>query len=162
MNLPHDHNYPSCACTGDWIPESFSRRAFLNRVGMGLGTMAVADMLNPHVAQASAVQSSKMYMPHFEHKAKRVIYLFQSGGPSQLDLYDYKPLLNERNGEELPASVRAGQRLTAMSGNQSSLPMAGSHFTFTQHGQSGAWLSDLLPHTAKMADDICFIKSMHT
>ena len=162
MNLPHDHTDPSCACTGDWIPESFSRRAFLNRVGMGLGTMAVADMLNPHVAQASTAPSSKMYRPHFEPKAKRVIYLFQSGGPSQLDLYDYKPLLNERNGEELPASVRAGQRLTAMSGNQSSLPMAGSHFTFTQHGQSGAWLSDLLPHTAKMADDICFIKSMHT
>ncbi len=157
MNTPHK---PSCECTGEWTPDSFSRRSFLNRVGMGLGTMALADMLNPQSAQATV--SNKAYLPHFAPKAKRVIYLFQSGGPSQLDLYDYKPLLNKRNGEELPDSVRAGQRLTAMSGNQSSLPMAGSIFKFKQHGQSGAWLSDLLPHTAKMADDMCFIKSMHT
>jgi hypothetical protein len=157
MNTPHE---PSCECTGEWTPDSFNRRSFLNRVGMGLGTMALADMLNPQSAQATV--SNKAYLPHFAPKAKRVIYLFQSGGPSQLDLYDYKPLLNKRNGEELPDSVRAGQRLTAMSGNQSSLPMAGSIFKFKQHGQSGAWLSDLLPHTAKMADDMCFIKSMHT
>ena len=79
-----------------------------------------------------------------------------------MDLFDYRPLLNEKHGTELPAEVRMGQRLTAMSGNQSSLPLVGSPFNFQQHGQSGAWLSDLLPHTAKIADDLCFIKSMHT
>ena len=160
MNQSHDQHDP--ACTGAWTPESFSRRNFLNRVGMGLGTMALADLLQPASAQAATPQLGNAHLPHFAPKAKRVIYLFQSGGPSQLDLYDYKPMLNKRNGEELPDSVRAGQRLTAMSGNQSSLPMAGSHFKFKQHGQSGAWLSEILPHTAKVADDICFIKSMHT
>ena len=101
-------------------------------------------------------------LPHFTPKAKRIIYLFQSGGPSQLDLYDYKPLLNQRHGEQLPDSVRGGQRLTGMSGNQSSIPIAGSPFKFSQHGRSGAWYSELLPHTAKIADDLCIIRSMHT
>jgi hypothetical protein len=95
-------------------------------------------------------------------KAKRVIYLFQSGGPSQMDLLDYKPLLNEKHGEQLPAEVRGEQRLTGMSGNQSSLPLAGSPFKFSQHGQSGHWMSDLLPHTAKIADELCVVKSMYT
>jgi hypothetical protein len=95
-------------------------------------------------------------------KAKRVIYLFQSGGPSQMDLYDYKPLLNKMNGEQLPDSVRQGQRLTGMSGNQASLPLAGSAFKFAQHGQSGAWVSELLPHIASIADELCFVKSMYT
>jgi len=145
-------------CTGEWDPAELSRRAFLNRVGLGLGGMAFADMLNPAAASAGAMEG----LPHFAPKAKRVIYLFQSGGPSQLDLFDYKPLLNERNGEELPDSVRKGQRLTGMSANQASLPMAGSIFEFKQHGESGQWISDLLPHTAKIADDLCIIKSMYT
>jgi hypothetical protein len=85
-----------------------------------------------------------------------------SGGPSQLDLFDYKPLLNKLNGQDLPASVRMGQRLTGMSANQATLPMAGSIFKFARHGQSGAWISDLLPHTAKIADDLCFLKSLRT
>jgi len=85
-----------------------------------------------------------------------------SGGPSQMDLFDYKPALNRLNGQELPASVRMGQRLTTMSANQSSLPLAGSIFKFAQHGRSGAWVSELLPHTAKVVDDLCFIKSLHT
>jgi hypothetical protein len=85
-----------------------------------------------------------------------------SGGPSQMDLFDYKPLLNEKHGEELPDSVRQGQRLTGMSANQAALPLAGSVFQFQQHGQSGAWISELLPHTAKLADELCFLKSMHT
>ena len=99
---------------------------------------------------------------NFTPKAKRVIYLFQSGGPAQQDLFDYKPKLNEMNGKELPDSIRQGQRLTGMSSFQSSLPIAGSHFEFEQHGESGAWLSELLPHHRKIVDDICFIKSMHT
>jgi hypothetical protein len=100
--------------------------------------------------------------PHFAPKAKRVIYLFQSGAPSQMDLYDYKPLLNEKHGQELPDSVRKGQRLTGMSGNQSSLPLAGSPFKFKQHGQSGAWISELMPEVAGVADELCFVKSMYT
>ncbi len=99
---------------------------------------------------------------HHAPKAKRVIFLFQSGAPSQLDLFDHKPLLNEKHGTELPDEVRQGQRLTSMSGNQSSLPLVGSPFKFSQHGESGTWLSELLPHTASIADDICVVRSMYT
>jgi hypothetical protein len=99
---------------------------------------------------------------HHFAKAKRIIYLFMSGGPSHLDLFDYKPLLNQRNGEQLPDSVRGAQRLTGMSGNQSSIPMVGSPFKFTQHGQAGGWFSELLPHTASIANDICVARSMFT
>lgn len=91
-----------------------------------------------------------------------MIYLFQSGGPSQLETFDYKPLLNEKQGQQLPDSVRMGQRLTGMSGNQASLPLAGSIFKFHQHGRGGVWISDLLPRTASVADDLCIIRSMYT
>ena len=99
---------------------------------------------------------------HIAPKAKRIIYLFMSGGPSQLDLFDHKPLLNQRNGEDLPDSVRRGQRLTGMSANQAALPMAGSVFKFGRHGQSGMTVSELLPWTARMTDDLCFIRSLNT
>jgi hypothetical protein len=99
---------------------------------------------------------------HHAPRAKRVIYLFQSGGPAQQDLFDYKPLLNEHQGEQLPAHIRGAQRLTGMSAQQSSIPLAGSAFKFAQHGQSGAWLSELLPHHAKVADDLCIVRSMWT
>jgi len=99
---------------------------------------------------------------HHEAKAKRVIFLFQSGAPSQIDLFDHKPRLIEETGKELPDSVRKGQRLTGMSGNQASLPLVGSLFKFTQHGTSGHWMSDRLPETAKIADDLCIVKSMYT
>jgi uncharacterized protein (DUF1501 family) len=125
---------------------------------MGLGAMALGDLLNPAYAATGGV----LEVPHFAPRAKRVIYLFQSGGPSQMDLFDYKPVLNQRNGEELPDSVRRGQRLTGMSVNQASLPLAGSAFEFKQYGQSGAWVSSLLPHTATVTDELCFIKSMYT
>ena len=101
-------------------------------------------------------------MLHFPPRVKRVIYLFQAGGPSQHDLFDYKPLLNKMNGEELPDSVRKGQRVTGMTAGQKSFPLAGTLFEFNQHGNSGAWISELMPHTAKIADELCFIKSMHT
>ena len=133
---------------------------------MGIGSIALADMLGrTDLAAADSQQQPAMQSPsgiHFAPKAKRVIFLFQSGGPSQMDLFDYKPTLNVRHGEELPKSIRGNQRLTAMSGNQASLPLAGSPFMFKQHGDSGAWLSDILPHTARIADDLCFVKSMHT
>ncbi len=141
-------------------PSVFSRRTLLNRFGMGLGGVALSEMLAKE--QLSAADAGVLGAPHAAPKAKRIIYLFMSGGPSQLDLYDYKPLLNKRHGEQLPDSVRGTQRLTGMSGNQSSIPMVGSPFKFTQHGQAGGWYSELLPHTAGIADDICVVKSMFT
>ncbi len=145
------------------------RRHFLSQFGMGLGGIALADMVRREslpaavaAAQAANENAILKQAAHFAPKAKRVIYLFMSGGPSQLDLFDYKPLLNKRHGEQLPDSVRGTQRLTGMSGNQSSIPMVGSPFEFKQHGQSGAWVSQLLPNTAAMADQICVIRSMFT
>ncbi|MGH9631924.1 MAG: DUF1501 domain-containing protein, partial [Bryobacteraceae bacterium] len=101
-------------------------------------------------------------LPHFPPRAKRVIYLFQSGGPSQMELFDYKPRLEEFSGSELPDSVRQGQRLTGMSATQSTFPVVPSRFRFAQHGSSGAWVSELMPHTAKIADQLTFVKSLHT
>ena len=132
---------------------------------MGLGGVALAEMLGKAaLGEGPAADGAGGVLGgfHFPPKAKRVIYLFQSGGPSQLDLYDHKPLLNEKDGEQLPDSVRGDQRLTGMSGNQSSIPLAGSPFKFAQYGESGASLSELLPYTAKIADRLCFIRTMHT
>src|SRR5262245_21675706 len=123
-------------------PLSITRRLFLSSAGLGLGGLALSSLLRAEPAKPKAAA-----------KAKRVIYLFQSGGPAQQDLFDYKPLLNEKNGEQLPDNVRGGQRLTGMSVNQASIPLAGSLFKFKQHGKCGAWVSDLLPHTAGIADE---------
>src|SRR5262249_28652274 len=101
-------------------------------------------------------------LPHFPAKAKRVIYLFQSGAPSQMDLFDYKPRLNDLRGAELPDSIRMGQRLTGMTSRQESFPVAPSKFAFARHGKSGAWVSELLPHPAGVVDELCFVKSMYT
>src|ERR1044072_74775 len=134
-----------------------NRRDFFGRVGFGMGGMGLLGLVNRDLFAAPAAANpfkGILDQPHFPPKAKRVIYLFMSGGPSQHDLFDYKPLLNEKNGEDLPARVRMGQRLTRMSGNQARLPLAGSLFKFAQHGNSGAWISELIPHTAKMADQL--------
>ena len=144
-----------------------SRRDFLARAGMGLGATALASLLGPGLLSATPTATDDrikgiLDRPHFVPKVRRIIYLFQSGGPSQMDLFDYKPLLNTMHGEELPESVRQGQRLTGMTGFQNSLPLAGSPFAFQQHGDSSAWVSDLMPHTARIVDELCFIKSMHT
>ncbi len=142
-----------------------NRRDFFGRFALGMGGMALCSLLNRETLGAQPATNpfkGILGQPHFAPKAKRIIYLFMSGGPSQHDLFDYKPLLNAKNGEDLPASVRMGQRLTGMSGNQARLPLAGSLFKFAQHGNSGAWISDLMPHTAKMADQLCFVRSMHT
>ena len=149
-------------CTGHESTLGLSRRDLLQRFGMGLGGLALTDMLGSTPAVAKSLPHGVLGKPHRPPKARRVIYLFMSGGPSQMDLFDYKPLLNEKHGTELPDSIRRGQRLTGMSGNQASLPLVGSPFKFAQQGQSGQWMSDLLPHTAKIADDICVIKSMYT
>ena len=145
-----------------------SRRGLLGAVGLGFGGLALASLL----AGESGADGMHAGTPpvdralpagcHFPPRAKRVIYLFQSGGPSQLDLYDHKPVLVARTGQQLPDSVRGGQRLTGMSGHQSSIPMVGSPLGFARYGASGAWLSEALPHTAKVADRICFVKSMFT
>jgi len=152
------------SCIGPFPSAGLSRRELLNRVGAGLGGIALGHLLNPVGAFGSPEAGDRGVLaePHFPPKARRIVYLFMSGGPSQLETFDYKPLLNERNGQELPESVRMGQRLTPMSGNQAKLPLAGSLFKFGQHGQSGAWVSELLPHTAKMIDELCVVRSMFT
>lgn len=145
--------------------QSSSRRSFLSTTGMGLGATALFQLLGAKVRaddKSPGPLKGILDKPHHPPKAKRIIYLFMSGGPSQLDLFDYKPLLNKKNGEDLPDSVRQGQRLTGMSAHQARLPLAGSIFEFKQHGQSGAWFSNLLPHTARLADDLCLVKSLHT
>ena len=143
---------PSDYCTGYDSPLGMNRRSFLQRFGGGLGGVALASILHA---------DSGVGLHHIP-KAKRIIYLFQSGAPSQIDLFDHKPRLIKETGQELPDSIRQGQRLTGMSGNQSSLPLVGSPFSFAQNGQSGHWMSDLLPYTRKVADDLCVINSMHT
>src|SRR5581483_624186 len=133
-------------------PLTVTRRHFLSGAALGLGSLGFGLCESAVGAPAA---------PHFPAKAKRIIYLFQSGGPAQQDLFDYKPLLNEKNGEQLPDHVRGGQRLTGMSVNQASIPLAGSAFKFARHGRCGAWLSELLPHTAGVVDELCIIRSMY-
>jgi len=133
-----------------------TRRYFFGKASTGLGVAALANLL-----QASEPREGLPGLPglpHFAPKAKRVIYLFQSGGPSQMELFDYKPKLKEMATSELPDSIRMGQRLTGMTSTQTSFPVAPSLFQFQQHGESGAWVSELMPHLAKVADDICFVK----
>ncbi|MGA0899147.1 MAG: DUF1501 domain-containing protein [Luteolibacter sp.] len=140
-----------------------TRRHFLSKLSTGIGGAALASLLPQRMLGSTGEQADmERLIAHHAPKAKRIIYLFMSGGPAQQDLFDYKPKLNELNGQELPDDVRNGQRLTGMSGNQSSLPLAGSQFEFKQHGESGAWVSELLPHTAGVVDELCFIKSMWT
>lgn len=148
-----------------------NRRAFLSKGSIGIGTAALSALLgtaftacssNADPGELLSRKNGLLSQLHFAPKAKRVIYLFQSGGPSQLELFDYKPLLTKLRGEELPASIRDGQRLTGMTSEQDQFPLANSLFSFKQHGNSGAWLSELLPYTAKVVDDICIIKSMYT
>ncbi|NND31569.1 MAG: DUF1501 domain-containing protein [Saprospiraceae bacterium] len=134
-----------------------NRRIFLKDSLLGLGGLALSSM-NSGISNVAPKPS----LPHFNAKAKRIIYLFQSGAPSQMELFDYKPQLKERFGQELPASVRGNQRVTGMTSNQRSFPIAMGDFTFDQYGQSGAWLSNLLPHHRKICDDLCFVKTMHT
>ena len=155
MNCNHHHDN-----------SNYTRRDFLTKTSLGLGGLSLASMLNSENLFASnIIQNAAVNLkglPHYVPKAKRVIYLFQSGAPSQLDLFDHKPLLNKMNGQELPESVFGGQRLTGMTAGQSAFPLAGSHFKFGQKGASGAWVSELMPHIGALADDLCFIKSMHT
>jgi Protein of unknown function (DUF1501) len=140
-----------------------TRRYFFGRAAAGMGIPALAALLGAETNATPAAASSGLPgLPHFAPKAKRVIYLFQSGGPSQMELFDYKPKLKNFERTELPDSVRKGQRLTGMTSAQASFPVAPSIFQFKQYGNSGAWVSELLPHFSKVVDDVCFIKSMYT
>ncbi|MEY2611823.1 MAG: hypothetical protein RL069_635, partial [Planctomycetota bacterium] len=133
--------------------EQLLRRAFLRNGS--LGGIAAASLLG-HMPAAKGEEQQKE--PHFEPKAKRVIYLFQSGGPSQLELLDYKPKLKDLHGTELPDSIRNGQRLTGMTSGQKSFPVVAPKFSFQQAGSNGGWYSELLPHTAGIADDLCVVR----
>lgn len=157
----------------DWkdLAKRMDRRHFLTKTSLGLGAMALGSLIGcgPKKGLEGAMpidpeagEGLLSALPHYLPKAKRVVYLFMSGGPSQMDLFDYKPTLQNLHGQDLPDSVRQGQRLTGMSAGQSAIPVAASVFNFQQYGQSGAWVSELMPHTAEIVDELCFIKTMHT
>lgn len=143
---------------------SVNRRKFLSRLSLGIGSVALGSLLAPELLSGrdDELEASTVGLPHFAPKAKRIIYLFQNGAPSQLESFDYKPLLRDMMGQELPASVRMGQRLTGMTSGQSSFPLVGSYYDFNQYGESRAWISSLFPQTAKIVDDICIVRSMYT
>ena len=153
MDLIHEHAL------------AMTRRHFFQRGAMGLGTAALASLL-PARAAADAknpvVKGGLPGLPHFAPKAKRAIYLFMNGGPAQMDLWDYKPKMDEWFDKDLPESVRKGQRLTTMTSSQARFPIAPSKYKFVRAGKCGTWISELLPHTAKVVDDLCVIKSIHT
>ena len=139
--------------------EAVSRRTFLGRSASGIGLAALGGLLN---SAGAAVSPEEKALPHFAPKAKRIIYLFQSGAPSQMDLFDPKPQLESRRGEDLPGSIRKGQRLTGMTSGQKTFPVAPSIMRFAKHGQSGMHFSHLMPYMSRLADDWCMIRSMHT
>ncbi len=147
----------------EWI-QTETRRQFFSRGANVVGAAALASLIGPKLlgGSASAAESVAKNMTHFAPKAKHVIYLHMVGGPPQMDLYDYKPKMGEYFDKDLPDTVRMGQRLTTMTSGQARFPIAPSKYKFAQHGKSGMWVSELLPHTAKMVDDMCFIRSMHT
>jgi hypothetical protein len=136
-----------------------NRRTFLQRTSAGLGTAALASLVGPALSGAADAPTA---LPHFAPKAKRVIYLFMSGGPSHIDLFDPKPKLAELHGQEMPASVRGMQRVTLMTRNQGQFLVVASQFKFQKHGKSGQELAELLPNIGKIADDITILRSMHT
>jgi hypothetical protein len=141
---------------------NMNRKRFLTSLGMGLGGAALGTLLLPDLFGGTKEEAIMTGLPHFAPKAKRVIYLFQNGAPSQLDLFDYKPMLQKMHGEDLPASIRMGQRLTGMTSEQKKFPLAGTAFKFNQYGDHRAWITEALPHIAGIAGELCFIKSMHT
>ncbi len=143
---------------------NINRRHFLGKMAMGVGGAALGSLLIPDLLKEPQTVSDELPLgiKHFASKAKRIIMLTQNGAPSQLESFDYKPKLREMFGEDLPDSIRQGQRLTGMTANQKNFPLVGSKFDFKQYGKSGTWVSDLFPNIAKITDDICVIKSMHT
>ncbi len=149
----------------DELHQTLTRRHFFGKTATGIGAAALASIVNPELFGGTGDDSQfggLAGLPHFAPKAKRVVFLHQSGGPSQIDLFDYKPKLAEYQGADLPGSIRMGQRITGMTSGQSTLPVAKSIFKFERYGQSGAWVSELMPHTAKIVDDIAIVKTVWT
>lgn len=153
------------------LNKQLDRRQFLTKTSMGIGAVALGSIFGDKLfgdvprhaaatADLNAQQKMLQALPHFAPKAKRIVYLFMAGGPSQFETFDYKPKLVSLAGQSLPDSVRKGQRLTGMSANQSVLPMVPSFSRFKQYGESETWVSDLMPHTAKVVDDLCIVKSL--
>ena len=143
-----------------------TRRHFFGRMATGIGAAALGSLVNPGLLAASGVasepQNFPLGKPHFAPKAKRVIYLFMAGGPSQMDLFDHKPSLEKLHNTELPDSVRMGQRITGMTSGQKNFPCVKTIFKFAQHGRAGTWFSELIPHIAGLADDLAVIKTVNT
>jgi hypothetical protein len=137
-----------------------TRRQFLRRGGSLLGSAALATLMGDQLGAAEA--TSGPALPHFAPKAKNIIYLHMVGGPPQMDMFDYKPVMNDWYDKDLPESIRKGQRLTTMTSGQARFPIAPSKYQFAQHGKNGMWVTELLPYTAKMVDELCFVRSMHT
>ena len=150
------------------IASNLKRRSFLRKATIGLGSIALGSLISGQDTLSRLTKTPVMPgsgptgLPDIPARAKRVIYLFQSGGPSQFETFEYKPMLEKMHGQDLPASVRMGQRLTSMSAQQSILPLTASLFKFNQHGKSGTWVSELMPYTAGVVDDLCIVKSMFT
>jgi len=139
------------------LQHQIARRDFLSRSSLGLGAAALAHLSGGNLSAAGGLEG----LPHFVPKAKRVIYLMQSGAPSHVDLFDYKPILSERRGEQIPESIHQSQKLSTMTANAGK-PCLGAIAPFQQHGDSGRWVSDFLPHTAEIADELCFVHSLKT
>lgn len=139
-----------------------TRRAFLKKTTQGLGFAALATLINPTSLFAEGGGNGVLKNLHHIAKAKRIIYLFQAGGPSQIETFDYKPVLNQRWGEEIPKSLIGGQQLTGMVKGQASFPLVGSYYDFKQYGKAGTWVSEIFPYTAEIVDDICVVNSMYT
>src|SRR6266487_309614 len=146
-----------------------SRRHFFKSTGLAAGRIALAGLLFPEMLRAAAEAQSTVQahpalpgLPHFAPKAKRLIYLFMNGGPSQMDLLDYKPNLGKIFDSDLPDSIRNGQRLTTMTSGQARFPIAPSIYQFKQYGKSGMWFSELISHTAQVADELAVVRSVHT
>lgn len=163
---PFDPHNPDLA----EVKRHLDRRTFLTKTSLGIGAVALGSLLGKSLPifgktpLATPVEEGAptVTFPNHLPKAKRIVYLFQSGGPSQLDLFDYKPQLVKYQAQDLPASIRQNQRLTGMSAEQSVFPVASSIFKFEQYGKCRAWVSELMPHTAEVVDDLCFVKSMQT
>jgi hypothetical protein len=137
-----------------------TRRQFLRRGGNLLGSAALASLMSDRLGAAESAGGPAL--PHFAPKTKNIIYLHMVGGPPQMDLFDYKPVMNDWYDKDLPESIRKGQRLTTMTSGQARFPIAPSKYQFAQHGKNGMWVTELLPYTAKMVDELCFVRSMHT
>lgn len=171
MQHHHDEEFRLHTPEFNELHRKLDRRRFLTRTSLGIGALAVGSLFGLDKLYGSASRQAPSgdleadilkALPHIAPKAKRVVYLFMAGGPSQFETFDYKPKLIRMAGQNLPDSVRKGQRLTGMSASQSILPMAPSIYGFQQHGKTKTWVSELLPYTAKVVDDLCIVKSIYS